>query len=464
MRRPFVHLNFALLDNGQMTGEDGQQVPISCDQDWERVHLLRESYDAVAVGARTWINDEPRLTARREILGREPCQQPARVIFAGGWDCEVGEDPRRTFVVGQRPAAVGLHVSCADHGLSEPLRALRENSVESMLVEGGATLLRSFFDQEMYDLLTIYVATENLRKARESMRLCFPWLPALSASRLGKGTLLTYRRENGAGRNGRGWSDREVQELLQNRLTYLKVGGAPGERLAVMGPMVMPLRAPRGNRAAPDANDEPHRRFDWYVFGRVPAGEVIPRGQLANSVLVCGRGPGLDLPLVRLHSGCQTGDIFSSMRCDCGAQFDRSLAAIAEEGQGVAVYLAEHEGRGIGLWAKAAAYLLQEQGADTYEANRRLGYPEDNRTYEDAAAVLRYVLKSHQLDDQRIRLLSNNPAKREAMAAYGFEVVEMRQIVAGHNEINRRYLAAKTRHGHLLSLSSNGEDDSACEI
>jgi riboflavin biosynthesis pyrimidine reductase len=195
--RPFVHLNLALTHEGLLNAADGSRLPISCDVDWRRVHSLREQYDAVAVGAVTWRRDAPRLTARRERLGREPRRQPERVIFAGHWPCDVELDGRRTFVVGSAPpgpetaARAVLFIPEGTRRLAAPLHALLRQSVRSLLVEGGRLLLTSFLSQRCFDLVTAYVATECPDTALHAARTALPGLPALRASRCGAGMLLS---------------------------------------------------------------------------------------------------------------------------------------------------------------------------------------------------------------------------------------------------------------------------------
>lgn len=151
-------------------------------------------------------------------------------------------------------------------------------------------------------------------------------------------------------------------------------------------------------------------------------------------------------PLVRLHSECLTGDVFGSYRCDCGEQLEQALSLIAEQG-GTVLYLRGQEGRGIGLANKIRAYALQEAGADTVEANEQLGLPVDARDYRAAAAILQAMgLES-------IRLLSNNPAKRDKLAMLGITVTEMVSSEVPSREHNRRYLQTKRdRMDHRLSL------------
>jgi GTP cyclohydrolase II len=154
-----------------------------------------------------------------------------------------------------------------------------------------------------------------------------------------------------------------------------------------------------------------------------------------------------DAPLVRLHSECMTGDVFRSMRCDCGPQLEESLRRCAKEG-GYVLYL-RHEGRGIGLYAKLDAYHLQNRGLDTYEANRHLGFKDDQRNYADAATMLRA------LDVHRIRLLSNNPDKQHQLEACGIEVVERIPTGVYANVHNIDYLRAKrVRSGHNIRLNT----------
>jgi GTP cyclohydrolase II len=153
-----------------------------------------------------------------------------------------------------------------------------------------------------------------------------------------------------------------------------------------------------------------------------------------------------DAPLVRVHSECITGDLFGSLRCDCGAQLNEALNLLAIDG-GYLLYLRQ-EGRGIGLYNKLDAYLLQEQGLDTYEANRRLKKPDDARDYGCAAAMLT------SMGITRIRLLSSNPAKAQQLAAYGIEIAAVVPTQTFLTPYNQSYLTAKaTLTGHSLDLA-----------
>ncbi|GAW52450.1 MULTISPECIES: GTP cyclohydrolase II [unclassified Nocardioides] len=150
------------------------------------------------------------------------------------------------------------------------------------------------------------------------------------------------------------------------------------------------------------------------------------------------------IPLVRVHSECLTGDVFGSERCDCGPQLHESIRRIAAAG-GYLLYLRQ-EGRGIGLYAKLDAYALQDTGLDTYEANLALGYGEDERDYTVAAQMLRA------LGVDRVALLTNNPDKADQLARHGVDVVERVPTGVHLTSGNARYLAAKARHAHVLTL------------
>ncbi|MEB7504083.1 GTP cyclohydrolase II [Arthrobacter koreensis] len=164
------------------------------------------------------------------------------------------------------------------------------------------------------------------------------------------------------------------------------------------------------------------------------------------SVSAPGAEPGDGTPLVRLHSECLTGDVFASYRCDCGEQLEQALGLISLHG-GTVLYLRGHEGRGIGLANKLRAYALQEAGADTVEANEQLGLPVDARDYQAAAEILLLMGTS------RIRLLTNNPVKRDRLEAYGVEVEAMVPTEVPVRAENERYLQTKRdRMNHHLNL------------
>jgi len=151
-------------------------------------------------------------------------------------------------------------------------------------------------------------------------------------------------------------------------------------------------------------------------------------------------------PLVRIHSQCLTGDVFHSLRCDCRAQLELALHSIAAEGRGLLIY-ENQEGRGIGLLNKLRAYELQDQGADTVEANQQLGFEADLRGYELAGAILRY------LQLEAVRLMSNNPEKIQALERAGVRVTERVPSLVPPIESTEDYLRTKQEKlGHLLDL------------
>ncbi len=171
---------------------------------------------------------------------------------------------------------------------------------------------------------------------------------------------------------------------------------------------------------------------------KTPLGEII--------VLVKG-DVGKGFVPVRIHSECLTGDVFHSLRCDCGEQLERALKKIDREGKGVLIYMRGHEGRGIGLINKLMAYKLQEEGKDTVEANIELGYPPDLRSYGIAAQIL------IDLGVRSIRLMTNNPMKIEELKKYGFEVVREPIEIEPVDE-NKNYLKTKKEKlGHMICIN-----------
>jgi 3,4-dihydroxy 2-butanone 4-phosphate synthase/GTP cyclohydrolase II len=183
----------------------------------------------------------------------------------------------------------------------------------------------------------------------------------------------------------------------------------------------------------------PEGRFQLHLY------QCILEGDL-HVALVRGRVDGRGPVLVRVHSQCLTGDVFNSLRCDCGMQLRAALRAIARRGRGVLLYLRQ-EGRGIGLAAKLAAYALQDRGLDTVEANVRLGYPADLRDYGIGAQILA------DLGVREIELLTNNPRKLVGLEAHGLSITKRVPIAIPPTRHNRRYLATKRdKLGHLLDL------------
>ncbi len=183
-----------------------------------------------------------------------------------------------------------------------------------------------------------------------------------------------------------------------------------------------------------------HGRFRLHVYEDVIRGEhhvALVKGTVDDGQPV----------LVRAHSQCLTGDVFGSARCDCGDQLHLSMEMIEKEGRGVVLYMLNHEGRGIGLANKIRAYAMQDQGADTVEANHRLGFKADQRDYGIGAQIL------VALGIRRLRLITNNPRKFVGLAGYGLEIAERVPLEVPPNACNARYLKTKKeKMGHILDL------------
>ena len=179
----------------------------------------------------------------------------------------------------------------------------------------------------------------------------------------------------------------------------------------------------------------PTRLGDFRMSGHREEGQeilVLEYGKLAEPVLV------------RMHSKCLTGDVFGSLRCDCRSQLEESIEMIKKNGNGILIYM-DQEGRGIGLVNKIRTYELQDEGYDTMEANQKLGFAADSRTYGAAAKIL------HELSVKKIRLITNNPKKVEGLESHGIKVVERVPIIINPSRYNARYLKTKKdRMGHLL--------------
>ncbi|MCX6346051.1 MAG: bifunctional 3,4-dihydroxy-2-butanone-4-phosphate synthase/GTP cyclohydrolase II [Armatimonadetes bacterium] len=205
------------------------------------------------------------------------------------------------------------------------------------------------------------------------------------------------------------------------------------------------------------------RLVNEFAACRIPTkyGDFIAHGYQATVesspyiALVMGDVSNGEPTLVRIHSGCFTGDVLGSLRCDCGEQLDIAMRMVAQEGRGVVLYIYHHEGRGIGLVNKLKAYVLQDHGADTVDANHMLGFPNDMRDYSLGAQVL------VDLGLRKIRLLTNNPGKYVALQGYDLEIVERVPIVCDPNKDNAHYLNTKRqRMGHMLDESLFKHTDS----
>lgn len=181
-----------------------------------------------------------------------------------------------------------------------------------------------------------------------------------------------------------------------------------------------------------------HGNFEFIPFRQTSNG-------LEHAALVKGTWTKDEPVLVRVHSSCFTGDIFGSLRCDCGSQLHKAMEMVEKEGKGVVIYLSQ-EGRGIGLFNKIKAYRLQDEGMDTVQANLKLGFGEDERDYGVGASIMRA------LGLGKVKLISNNPVKRAGLEGYGIKIVDTVPLVIEPNPYNQFYLETKAlKMGHTLT-------------
>lgn len=234
-----------------------------------------------------------------------------------------------------------------------------------------------------------------------------------------------------------------IAALIKDKLKRTQAGN---DDIYVIGPVKLPVEL-----------DGETKTFHWYSWLRKEAGEEMSPEQLVedlnrfsyadlqqSSVLVYGDFDNNEDALIRMHSICHTGDIFGSARCDCGYQLKQSMRIITEHGTGALFYLANHEGRGIGLFSKAIAYLLQEDGLDTVDANTELGFADDARDYSDAIAVLKL------LRDLPVSIITNNPRKVDALRKSGMNVAGRVPLWGNSSVYNEKYIQTKmNRSGHF---------------
>ncbi|RTQ93444.1 GTP cyclohydrolase II [Lysinibacillus telephonicus] len=234
-----------------------------------------------------------------------------------------------------------------------------------------------------------------------------------------------------------------TKEILFNKMTLVPFND--NENLCLVGPVKLPIK-----------QGDFQTTFQWYTWLNIDKKlskemvlDAITNDNLAvkqqSSVLVYGDFTNAEDAIIRMHSICHTGDIFGSQRCDCGYQLHESMKMIAEHGCGAIFYLANHEGRGIGLFSKSLAYLLQEEGYDTVEANNALGFEDDTRNYEEAISVL------ESLRSKPVTLITNNPKKLAALKEHGLLAHNHIPLWGGLTETNRHYLETKVKKsGHIL--------------
>lgn len=232
------------------------------------------------------------------------------------------------------------------------------------------------------------------------------------------------------------------KEILLNKMKIVQY--KEQQTICIVGPVKLPVK-----------QGDIETTFQWYTWLTVDGQktkedilDLIVDENLASkqqsSVLVYGDFTNGDDAIIRMHSICHTGDIFGSQRCDCGYQLHESMKMVKEHGCGAIFYLANHEGRGIGLFSKSLAYLLQEEGYDTVEANEALGFEDDTRSYEEAIQVL------EALREKPVTLITNNPNKLAALKNHGLLAEKHISIWGGLTETNRLYLSTKIeKSGHI---------------
>ena len=248
--------------------------------------------------------------------------------------------------------------------------------------------------------------------------------------------------------------DPTVRQRLEASGKLFKIPRAAGGTISALGPIPMPLHI-AGERIevawfATVRNTELTRLEDLAAELRSQHGErsfaELASSMAVNSVLVIGDRDSWASPLIRVHSSCLTGDVFGSERCECGPQLHSAIELINKDDQGgLLIYMAGHEGRGIGLFNKIEAYCLQDRGFDTIEANEELGLSADSRCYQLAGKIL------GELNVRSVRLLTNNPLKIEALRLGGIEITRRVPVQSPPNHHNSAYLATKKQKmAHLL--------------
>lgn len=237
----------------------------------------------------------------------------------------------------------------------------------------------------------------------------------------------------------------KVKDILINRMKILKQENKPD--LCLVGPVKLPVQL--------DGEIVTFHWYTWLALEGLPSEkekllESLQTADLASSqqssVLVYGDFEQSEEAFIRMHSICHTGDIFGSQRCDCGYQLRQSMKMIVQKGSGALFYLANHEGRGIGLFTKSLAYILQQEGYDTVEANNELGFPDDIRSYEEAIRVIKGLRKNP------VTLITNNPKKIAALKAAGMTIRDHIPLWGGESDYNSFYLATKVeKSGHIVN-------------
>jgi riboflavin biosynthesis protein RibD len=405
--RPWVVLKLAATMDGRIAAPDGSSRWITGEAARRDAHELRAASDAVLVGAGTVRADDPELTVRLEP---EMADNGGVATTA---DDGVRRQPLRV-VLGQVEEDAKVQPALELSGdLGEVLDHLGALGVLQLLVEGGATVAHDLHAAGLVDRYVLYLAPKLF--GGDDGRALFGGPGAATIADVWRGRIVS------------------VQQLGEDLRVELAPSGAPH------GPQaVKVVRRVSEARIPTDGGD-----WRAVVYEAVPGGEqhlALVKGEL---------GPDL---LVRVHSECLTGDVFGSLRCDCGSQLQAAMDLIEAEGRGVVVYLRGHEGRGIGLAHKIRAYRLQEQGHDTVDANVALGLPVDTRDYGVGSQIL------VDLGVTTVRLMTNNPAKYGGIDGFGLEITGRVPLQPAPNPENLDYLRTKReRMGHLIDgLGTDG--------
>jgi 5-amino-6-(5-phosphoribosylamino)uracil reductase/diaminohydroxyphosphoribosylaminopyrimidine deaminase/5-amino-6-(5-phosphoribosylamino)uracil reductase len=415
-------IHYAQTLDGRIATRTGSSRWISGEESLRFAHELRAAHDAVLVGIETALADDPRLTVRH-AEGPDPLKvvvdSTLRLPITAAL---LRETPGRTILL-TTAAAADAHLDrvracgarvivAASDGdgrvdLTDGLRALAGIGIRSMLVEGGARIVTSLLRQKLADRLAVCVAPIILGSGVDA-------IGDLGIAELARAL---------------GLHELDVRQLGRDVIVSGEVAAERhGSEPADAGPPRLVASSSLPTRHGP---------FELRVYER--AGAEYP-------ILIRGRLEDVPRPLVRLHSECLTGEVFGSLRCDCGEQLERALELIAAEGCGALLYLRQ-EGRGIGLANKVRAYHLQDDGMDTIQANLALGLPSDARTYDVAAAILRMV------GAPSVRLITNNPTKILGLEAHGVAVEECIPLPSTVNPVNADYLRTKVeRMGHRIPL------------
>ncbi|HTX62095.1 MAG TPA: bifunctional diaminohydroxyphosphoribosylaminopyrimidine deaminase/5-amino-6-(5-phosphoribosylamino)uracil reductase RibD, partial [Acidimicrobiales bacterium] len=430
--RPWVVLKLAASMDGRTAAPDGSSRWITGEAARRDAHELRAASDAVLVGAGTVRADDPELTVR--LAG------PAHAGFGTAGS---SRQPLRV-VLGHAPEGAkvlpALELSGDLGGVLEHLGGL---GVVQLLVEGGPRVAHDLHAAGFIDRYVVYVAPALF--GGDDGRPLFDGAGAPTISDVWRGRILSVEQLG---------EDLRVELAPAGEARPGQLGGSGGpdrpggaEGAELLSEIAESPESPEG-RQGREGRERGVRRVseariptvagDW----RAVAYEAVTGG---DQHLALVKGDVVPDLLVRVHSECLTGDVFGSLRCDCGSQLRAAMARIDEEGRGVVVYLRGHEGRGIGLAHKIRAYRLQEQGHDTVDANVALGLPVDTREYGTASQIL------VDLGATTVRLMTNNPAKHDGIDGWGLAVVGRVPLQPAPNPENLAYLRTKReRMGHLI--------------